>query len=498
MKTLFGLKIFKRAYDSTSREIFTSLIILLTITALFTLALWVAEKGGSNHYTLTDALIWVVVKYVEDPADIVTAPVTIPGQVIGTLVGLLGIAIFAVPAGLIGSGLLDAMSEEKKDEKVQKNSKSLHKRFRRIPQADSYIIENGKKVSLRGVPRFCTIPYIRMKTGMSDDDVSAAVNNCPDMRMMNLAAANGKTVWDDLVVVHFPVNTEYGCFLDRGSDVTIVAPAALTELGTGNFAYNLAAMGEFNYVSRELAPDYEEQFGFYSMRKSRLEDITENQEEVKAQALHFMSDLQRLKESSAARGRRHWFIFLLATTKSVDYQVHLWRLSSYAKLPKLIVNGKEYGSTVLEADEHLLQSIREALSGKLESRDLNVCLDNVDVLKSVVSSNIMCRMGGGVSCNALTMRVAYDVLVRDGRYLLIAKDVAEVIKEQIEHRVISQDVLKSLRKEGDGFADASGETNIFESDPAELKKNLKLMKKNVLSEFGSVSFPDKGFSPERC
>lgn len=490
MKTFFGLKMFKKAYEATRREIFTSLIILISITLIFSFAMWLAEKGGSNHYTLGDALIWVIVKYVEDPADIAIAPVTVLGQVIGTLVGVLGIAIFAVPAGLIGSGLLDAMAEVKKDEEVQKNSRSLHKRFRRIPQPDSYFVnDKGNKVSLRGVPRFRTVPYLKMKTGMSEDDVVAAVNNCPDMRMMNLATAKGKTVWDDLVVVHFPVNTEYGCFLDRGSDVTIVAPVALTELGTGNFAYNLAAMGEFNYVSRELAPDYEEPFGFYSMRKSRLEEISEHQEEVKAHALHFMSDLQRLRENSAARGRRHWFIFLLATTKSVDYQVHLWRLSSSDRLPKLVVNGKEYGSTVLEADEHLLQSIREALSDKLESRDLNVCLDNVDVLKSVVSSNIMCRMGGGVSCNALTMRVAYDVLVTDGRYLAIAKDIAEVIRKQIEpDRPISADAVQSFRKEGDGFADAIGETKMFESDPDKLKNDLELKQKKALSEFGSMSF----------
>jgi hypothetical protein len=55
--------------------------------------------------------------------------------------------------------------------------------------------------------------------------------------------------------------------------------------------------------------------------------------------------------------------------------------------------------------------------------------------------------------------------------------------------MISQDVLKPLRKEGDGFADASGETEMFESDPAILKKDLELKQKMVLSEFGTMSFP---------
>jgi hypothetical protein len=88
------------------------------------------------------------------------------------------------------------------------------------------------------------------------------------------------------------------------------------------------------------------------------------------------------------------------------------------------------------------------------------------------------------------MRVAYDVLVTDGRYLAIAKDIAEVIREQIEpDRPISADAVQSFRKEGDGFADAIGETKIFESDPAKLKNDLELKQQKVLSEFGTMSFP---------
>lgn len=55
MKTFFGLKMFKKAYEATRREIFTSLIILISITLIFSFAMWLAEKGGSNHYTLGDA-----------------------------------------------------------------------------------------------------------------------------------------------------------------------------------------------------------------------------------------------------------------------------------------------------------------------------------------------------------------------------------------------------------------------------------------------------------
>lgn len=107
----FGL--LYRAFVATRREASVSVMILLFVTLIFSIVLWIAEHAANPDYSLWDALVWVVVKYVEDPADVVVAPVTVLGQIIGTLVGILGIAIFAVPAGLIGSGLLDTMAEER-------------------------------------------------------------------------------------------------------------------------------------------------------------------------------------------------------------------------------------------------------------------------------------------------------------------------------------------------------------------------------------------------
>ena len=189
--------------------------------------------------------MWIIVKYVDDPADVATAPVTLMGQFVGTMVGILGIAIFAVPAGLVGSGLLDAMADVKREETVHKNSALLHKRFRRISQSSYWFYNvDGQKNTFKFVPRYRSLAHIQVKTGMKDDEIIEAVNNCPDMRLMNLAITqrNEDMPQDRLVVVNFPLNNEYGCCIDRGSDVTIVAPVAVTEPGTGIFAFSLAAM----------------------------------------------------------------------------------------------------------------------------------------------------------------------------------------------------------------------------------------------------------------
>lgn len=503
-----GFSLIRKAFVATRREAGVSLLILLIVTLIFAIVLYWAESNNNPDYGFVDALVWVVVKYVEDPADVVTAPATIFGQVIGTLVGLLGIAIFAVPAGLIGSGLLDAMEEEKKQEKTNKNSKSLHKRFRRVLQSASYFVdERGYKLTYKCVPRYRSFPHIIMKTGMTDDEIIAAVNNCPDMRLMNTAATQSAETGakDELVVVHFPLNNEYGCCLDRGSDVTIVAPVALTELGTGNFAFSLAAMGGFNYVSKELSPNPEDPFGFYTMQKSKLDLIgeTDVRENVESQALHFMEDLKVLKERSEKQGRNHWFIFVLGTTKSVGDQVYMWRLAtdSAKELPAQLKGDVRCGSTVKAEDEQRLQSFYNSVSEMLakynvvvrgNSRSISVSLDNTSAFKSVTKSNIMCRLGGGISCNSLTLRLGYEILLHSSQHLSIAKDIADALKSIVEpEREISEEAKKCYLREGDGFADNYCESVVFESDPEALQEMIKQKSKEARQRFGHLDLDGK-------
>lgn len=499
-KDFNSFSLFKKAFIATHREIIASLSILFIATVVLTLMMWIAEHRANPEYSLWDALAWIIIKYVEDPADVTVAPVTLLGQFIGTIVGLVCIAIFAVPAGLVGSGLLDAMADNRREETLKKNSGLLHKRFRRIAQSASWVLnDKGLKVTYKYVPRFRSLAQIQVKTGMTENEIVEAVNNCPDMRLMNMASTqrNEDMPQDRLVVVNYPLNNEYGCCIDRHSDVTIVAPVAVTEIGTGSFAYSLAAMGGFNYVSKELTPNPDDPFGFYSMQISKLSLIGDDdlKEDVESQALHFMDDLKVLKSHSKARGTKHWFIFIMGTTKSTECQVHFWRLATNKDktLPISFTNGKEYGTTTLAEDEEVMQRIFSLSQKALESREvvvngqkqpISVCLDNCDILKSVGPSNIMCRMGGGADCNALTLRLSYEILVHHSSHLLIAKDIADAIKSQVEpHHELTEEAKKSFLSEGDGYADDYDKTDRFKQDPTELKAMIKKNTKEARQRF---------------
>ena len=474
--------LFAKAFDATKREMLVSVVILIVVSLFLALGLYLAEVRVNPDFGYGDALLWNFVKYVDDPAEMTSAPVTLLGKIFGTLVGLINVAIFAVPAGLVGSGLIDAMEETRHEKKIAEASVQLHKRFRRIAQSDSWFLdENKRKKSYYSVPRYWSLVYLQVKTGLKTDDLIEAVENCPDMRLVNMASCERQEnhPQDRIAVVHFPLNCEYGCCVDRESDVTIVAPAADTLAGTGNFAFSLAAMGGFNYVSKEIAPNPDDPFSFYTMKKSNLDLIGDydKKEDVESQALHFLHDLETLKKRSTDNNRRHWFIFILGSSKTVDWQVHLWRLATDAKkeLPQVKVGDKMLGSTVTAQDENVYQTISSEISRLIQQNDRKVVVDNVEqnivvtadnrnYAKTVSAQNVMCRMGGGKDCNAITIRLAYDLIVYSTKHLLAAKDMADAIKNVIEPDREIDAKAKRRRcylEPGDGYADKHGKRGRF-------------------------------------
>jgi hypothetical protein len=154
---------------------------------------------------------------------------------------------------------------------------------------------------------------------------------------------------------------------------------------------------------------------------------------------------------------------------------------------------QEYGSTVLQEDEEKLQQIYNEVKNALEEKNVTirdieqnivVDMDNCDLLKGVGYSNIMCRVGGGLDCNALTIRLAYEIIVYNTSHLLILKDLADSIKNNIEkERDIPEEAKKCFLVEGDGFADDYGEEKVFNQSPQELKKMIEKGKKDALERF---------------
>lgn len=474
--------------------LFAAAYIFVTALVMFNFEPRINPNTGQETFrTFFDALYWATVTLTTvGYGDL--CPATDLGRFISMLSSMFGVAIIALPSGIITASYLDelrAIKEGKDLEEKNKMCDTLHKSFRRSEQSASwYYDENNKKKCYKCVSRFQSLTSLKVKMGMGEAQLVEMISYCPDLRLANMATtlSSEERQQDRLVVVNFPLNTEYGCCLDRGSNVTIVAPSALSEIGTGNAAFSLAAMGGFNYISRELAPNTEDPFSFYLMNSNKLDLMGDDETRacVKSQALHFMHDLTQFKKRSTDRGERHWFIFIMATTKSEESQVHLWRLASDPRgvLPHRIAGPKrDYGSTVMKEDDERLQQMFQYIHDTLAKRTVIIRgeeqgiitqLDNCDLWKGVNDSNIMRRMGGGTDSNSLTIRIAYEILAYHSSHLLIMKDIADAIKKQVEpNRDIPKEAVRCFQEDGDGFADRYGEEKVFLRSPQALKEMIR-------------------------
>ena len=243
-----SFRLLQSAISSKLKEMLISLQFLVIVTIMLSFVLFFYEHAAQpevydNGIT---SVVWAFAQYIGDPGGFAdTPPVTLVGRIIACIIGLLGIALFAVPAGLIGAGFSEAMAEELHKEVTEKNIKKLHKAFER---------KLDRPTGFQIVPPVLSLVEIQARMGMKIDDIIDAVENSDRFRLANTALMQpvDDHPQDRLVVEHFAVNRPYGCCIDRGSKVTIVSLSNIVDPVIGHFAYYLAKIGGFNFVSREF------------------------------------------------------------------------------------------------------------------------------------------------------------------------------------------------------------------------------------------------------
>lgn len=496
-------RLFWNAAKGSGPDIWASLQVLAGITLVLAVIFYFAEHNvHPEEYGFWKSILWAFSRYIDDPGNFAqVAPVTLIGRIVAMCIGLLGILIFAIPAGVIGSRFGKAIDDDKRITELERYSILMHKFFSRTHQVLSKVTIDGARKRLYMVPRFVSLLDFQANTGLTNNDIIDTVAYCPDFRLINLAKCQGvlDVKRDRLAVMLAPINCEYGCMLDRGSNVTIIAPCADSQLGTGHFAFSLAAMGGFNFVSRELNPAINEDFNFFSMSQNLLNRITDDdvKKDVGSQALHFMDDLKHLKKNSEEKGERHWFIMINATGSSTTWHMSFMRyVEDEEKTISSRINDTT-ASSVMTEDETVFQSIFSEAKASLEQfklikgqSDTNIIIemDNMSFLYGMGKANVLCRMGGGIDCSAFYIRVSYDLLMFDGHHLLIVKELADSIKKHIEpDREISKEAKRCYLNKGDGYADKFGEKEFFESEPATLKKKIEIWRKEAMEKYGQLN-----------
>lgn len=402
-----AFNILSRAMSSKKDEMVVSVQFLTIITLILSFILFFVEHEAQPlvYDNGWKSVVWAFAQYIGDPGNFAdTPPITFVGRIIACIIGVLGIAIFAVPAGLIGSGFSEIMEEDNKKEKIEKDIQSIVHTFK--------FEKDQHYTSLFLVPRYKDLNTILTRKHLTHDDIIKAVQASDCLHLYNIAnavnAVDNPT--DKIVIINYKRNTPYGCCIDRGSKVTIVSTSGPTEECTGWFAYHIAKIGGFNYIAKEIESDPDNRTSFYNIPKS-----------AKCPNLPmFLDDLNRLSSRPGS-----WVIPILAATgpRSRPTQFHFCynskkhdasyddptsRISDYATFDKLY--------------NHLSEELKSAYDYNCDKNDWY----------AVASNNIAHHINAE---NVFTLRVECFVWMFETNRVAVVKSLADGLNAYLEPEV---------------------------------------------------------------
>ena len=401
---MHSFKLLQRALSSKIKEMGVSLQFLVIVTLMLSFVLYFYEHAAQPEVYDNGfrSVVWAFAQYVGDPGGFAdTPPVTFAGRIIACIIGLLGIALFAVPAGLVGAGFSEAMEDEKMAKKVARNIKSIVHSFKF--EKDQHFTQ------LFAVPRYKPVNAITSRKLIPYEDILEAVKESDCLYLYDLVnAANAiDEPQSKLVLINYYRNTQYGCCIDRGSRVTIVSTSSFSEPVTGWFAYHIAKLGGFNYISKDSEPNPDSPVTYYNLAPDA---------DCPNLPL-FLADLDRLTShpdswvipilgAIGPRSRPHQFHFCYNSTKGDE---------SYDDPKSHITDYKTFGA------------LYTSLEQMLESKYNYHCDKNK--WYAIGKDNIAHRVK---SPNIFTLRVECFVWVFDDRRLGVIKDIAEAMHNVLE------------------------------------------------------------------
>ena len=422
-----SFRILGDAISSKKQELTVSLAFLSILTVILSFLLYFAEHAAQPELCENGwkTMVWAFAKYLGDPGKIADFPmVTFWGNLIAIIVGVLGIAIFAVPAGLISSGFIEVRDERRKTEEIKKNVEKMHLAFER---------KLDRPTGFQIVPAFVSIADVQSRLKMSENDIFDALANAEDFRLVNLAATQpaDQHPEDRLVIEHYQLNRPYGICIDRGSTVTIVSPSSLVDPIMGYFSYYLAKIGGFNYVSREIG-ETRPYKSFYLIDKAKEPPFLKE----------YMEDLNRLATVDGS-----WIITLLAASGANEPEYPTQFHFTYGG-----EKGDETynGENLTIHDIEIFDLLYRDLSSRLE-KEFGYISDCQRYHDSANPKLFVRHLEYPEKVNAIMIRIAWKATCWDMRRIQIAKTLSDAFATYLLGGI--NPYSDELKKKGMGYSD---------------------------------------------
>lgn len=424
-----AFNILSRAIKAKKQEMMVSLQFLCIVTLILSFILFFVEHEVQPEVYNNGwrSVVWAFAQYIGDPGGFAdTPPISLIGRLIACAIGILGIAIFAVPAGLIGSAFTEVMDEDKEEEHLQKNISRIVHTFK--------FDRDQHHTNLFYVPRYYPVDTVLTRKYIPQMDIIKAVEASDCLKLYNLAQCVSKEdkPEDKMVILNYYKNRPYGCCIDRGSKVTIVFTSGFIEPITGWFAYHIAKLGGFNYVAKDVELDPDNPVTYYN-----IED-----EGACPNLRLFLDDINRLSSRPGS-----WVIPILAAIgpRSRPQQFHFCYNTKKADSSYDDPNAR---ISDYDAFEKMYARMSEILGEKYKYN-----CDKNQWYPVLNKKNIAYHINAD---NVFTLRVEAFVWVFDATYLAVTKDVADVFNEVFEpdvHKELPPEMVTRPKGHDFGFGD---------------------------------------------
>lgn len=452
--------LFGRAFKNAQKDFWVSIQVLFWMTLVMTAVFYFVEHEAQpkEYRDVFDAFVWAITRYIGDPGDFAGHdPITITGRAIYTLIGILKILIFAVPAGLVANGFRKAMEDEKKKEYLAQIRNKVFKCFRHIhsPSFQTYVNNHPEMPQFTYflAPRKVSVSELETR-GLKLSDILDVVNKFPEFRLRNMADAISieKQPEDRLVIEHYPLNTQYGCCINRHSNITIVASNSVSQVGIGWFAYYLAKLGGFNFISKEVEVDAFEPESFFAM-PTQIQVNGMTQKELEAAPKKYKEELAMVE---VKRSHREIFLNDLRKLCSGDNTWCITLLSHIKNSTNTTDIHFSYSRTGgAEPTVNDMQAYRKMYDEMEMSLNQEFCLGTEQGLRYPhKSSNLAYKLRkNNAGLNAFSVRVSTDIVCFDSRTHAIMCHMAAVLNRNLNGQGMLAEDAEDFRKRLFGYTE---------------------------------------------
>ena len=237
------------AIKNKGKELILSSQVVLFLTIIMSAILYHIENNivSDNFKDIVDAFIWSVSKFIGGVGGYGDfEPVTFWGKFIATLVGLLGIALFAVPAGIIGAGFVEEIENIKNEEINVERNRALTEIFQ-FDHLESW--KRGKReIGLPSLRRkVLKISDAKLRLLLTDQELIEIARDGKGIRLKNFVSEGV----EQHIIESFLENRSYGTFTNKNANTTIISVLSADQPFLGHFSYSISEYLNANYISVE-------------------------------------------------------------------------------------------------------------------------------------------------------------------------------------------------------------------------------------------------------